>query len=321
VAADRSIAGMRLGHLRVTVPAAMLVLAAGCTSGSGNANTSPTAGATSTATASATLAPPPATSDIATLSSEFNTAQGLAGWTDLRATEGGPNWVKRRDVNTTVPGSLYLVPDVCGWYGSYRGVLLYREVSGDAVLHLRLRAQGASAEFPSSIFSLGGAMLRVPEKPGSATRTGEASWAFITVGSGDRPRQVETKTTAAGISDLVLHPSQTGWNEVILARIGPAVLTAYRQGDGPWQVMSRWRRADLPAKLQWGIAAYTDWLTFSSHPSAQANAQIWPGHPDLRLSVDYARFYRPAPPPAGVDLTDPQAVNDAAILTAITVPG
>jgi hypothetical protein len=313
---------MRLGRLRIPVVAATVALMAGCASHNAAPASTPAGGSTSASPSvgTATLAPPPATSDIATLSSEFNSAQDLSGWIDLRTTEGGPNWTRKLDVNKTVSGSLYLEPDVCGWYGNYRGVLLYREVSGDAVLHLRLRAQGAIAEFPTSIFSLGGAMLRVPEAAGGASRTGEASWAFITVGSGDRPRQVETKTTLTGISDLVLSPSETGWNEVILARIGATVVTAYRQSDGPWRVMSRWRRSDLPTRLQWGIAAYTDWRTFSAHPSAQANAKIWQGHPDLRLSVDFARFYRPAPPPAGVDLADSAQVGDAAILTAVTMP-
>jgi hypothetical protein len=264
------------------------------------------------------LDPPLSTSDLTALSSEFDASTDLAGWTDLRRTEGGPDWVTKLDVDRTVSGSLYLEPGVCGWYASYRGVLLYRMVSGDAILHLRLRAQGVHGDDPVSIYSLGGAMLRVPEPPGAASRSDLASWAFITLGAGDKPRQVETKTTAHGLSDLVLHPSQTGWNEVVLARIGGAVVTAYRPDGGAWRVMSRWHRPDLPDRLQWGIAAYTDWRTFSPRPSAEANAHTWPGRPDLRLSVDWARFARPAPPPAGLDLADPRAVPDAALLAAIT---
>jgi hypothetical protein len=306
---------MRPRRLLVCLVAA--VLTAGCGSATETPAAGPTVGAT---TGGVALSPPPATSDLAGLSSEFNSTEDLSGWTDLRRTEGGPNWITKLDVNTTVPGSLYLEPGVCGWYASYRGVLLYREISGDAVLHLRLRAQGVFAEDPTSIYSLGGAMLRVPEPSGGAQRVDLASWNFITVGAGDHPRQVETKTTAGGQSELVLHPGQTGWNEVILARLGATVVTAYRPDGGQWQVMSRWRRPDLPDRLQWGIAAYTDWRTFSSQGPAIANAQIWPGRADLRLSVDYARFSRPAPPPPGLDLTDPAVVADPAILTAITRP-
>jgi hypothetical protein len=304
---------------RCVVVGVLVALAAGCGSqpepqptGTGLPASQPAASPT------VTLAPLPTTSDIATLSSEFDSATDLSRWTDLRTTEGGANWIRQLDVNKTMPGSLYLVPDVCSWYASYRGVFLYREVTGDAVLHLRLRAQGATDEDPTSTFSLGGAMLRVPEARGSAASTDRASWAFITLGAGDHPRQVETKTTVRGGSDLVLHPAETGWGEVVLARLGTAVITAYRPDGGTWKVLSRWSRPDLPARLQWGIAAYTDWRSFNIHPSAQANAKTWPGKPDLRLSVDFARFYRPAPPPTGVDLSDASMVGDSAVLTAIT---
>jgi hypothetical protein len=310
---------MKRRHLLLAAAAPLLSASAGCTTASGGAG-GKVPGATTPTGASAvhaTLAPPPPASDLDGLSTEFASGQDLTGWIDLRQTEGGPNWIKRLDADQTVPGSLYLEPSVCGWFDSYRGVLLYREVTGDAVLHLRLRASGVYADDPTSIYSLGGAMLRVPEPANGASRTDIASWAFITVGAGDQPRQVETKTTVNGLSELVLHGGRTGWAEVVLARIGSAVVTAYRPDGAQWRVMSRWSRPDLPVRLQWGICAYTDWRSFNGEASAVANAQAWPGRPDLRLSVDFAHFYRPAPAPSALNLTDANLVADADLLTAI----
>ncbi len=253
------------------------------------------------------FSPPQPDATLTGASTEFQGADALAGWTDLQKSEGGADWIQSIDVDHTVPGALYLVPKVCGWFDDYRGVLLYRQLTGDVVMHMRLRVQGAAAEDPARTYSLGGAMLRTPN---------QANWNFITVGTGDHPRQVETKTTVNGASELHLQSGASGWNEIVLARMGSFVVTAYRPDGGAWRVMSRWHRTDLPATLQWGIATYTDWPDASARPAAQANATPSTGSPDVRLSVDFVRFSRPAAP-ANTSLDDTSHVTDSLLLRLI----
>lgn len=283
--------------------AALLTLGV-CLAGCGTDAVSPRA----ISSLSPQLSPPQHDPTLASASAEFDTATSLAGWSDLQKTEGGADWITAIDIDHTVPGSLYVVPKVCGWFDNYRGVLLYHELTGDVVMHMRLRVQGATQEDPARTYSLGGAMLRMPNA---------ANWNFITVGTGDHARQVETKTTVNGASELQLHPGASGWNEIVLARIGSYVVTAYRPDGGAWHVMSRWHRTDLPATLQWGIVTYTDWQNASARPAADANATPSTGIPDVRLSVDFARFYRPAPVSSG-PLDDTAKVPDAALLRLVT---
>jgi hypothetical protein len=212
---------------------------------------------------------------LAAYSSEFSTADELSKWQTLHDVEGDPDWIGSLDVNSSDPGALYLVPRSCAWFEEHKGVFLHQNLAGDALLHLRLRARGATAEDPVRKFSLGGPMIRVPD---------QANWLFITAGTGDRARQIEVKSTKDGVSDPSLLTGVSGWVELVLARSGSTIISMYRPDGGTWRVTSRWSRPDLPASLQWGIAAYTDWDSLGL-PETQ---------PDLRLSVDFARFYRPS---------------------------
>ncbi|MEO3861566.1 hypothetical protein [Acrocarpospora sp. B8E8] len=160
-------------------------------------------------------------------------------------------------------------------------------------------------------------MVRVPLAPGSGPNT--ANWLFITTGTGNRPREVEIKTTENGKSTLSLRPMTTEWVDLVLARVGGAVISLYRPDGGAWWVGARWRREDLPDTLQWGIAAYTDWDSFGplqADPMA-ANKKRVKGQPDLRLTVDYVHFNQPRVP-AGVDLLDAGSVPDATLVQLLT---
>ncbi|GAA0443243.1 hypothetical protein Acor_28180 [Acrocarpospora corrugata] len=161
-------------------------------------------------------------------------------------------------------------------------------------------------------------MARVPLAQESGPNT--ANWLFITTGTGNRPREVEIKTTENGKSTLSLRPITTEWVDLVLARVGDAVVSLYRPDGGIWWVGARWHRADLPDTLQWGIAAYTDWDSFGplqTDPMA-ANEKVLKGKPDLRLSVDYVRFLQPRIP-AGTDLLDPGSIKDDALIQSLTL--
>ncbi|MFI7578033.1 hypothetical protein [Micromonospora sp. NPDC049497] len=228
--------------------------------------------ATGSAAPAGVAASPPVKLD----GTEFD-AGGLSGWRWLHEVEGGRNDLLAHDVGRTETGALHVEPKVSAWFERLRAPYLFQEREGDVLMVARVRAAGRNAEVPGKPYSLAGLMLRVPGADVD-------DWVFITTGTGvgGRP-QLEVKTTRKGQSRLRLLGGAPGWVDLALARVGGAVVSLYRLPGGQWRVGARYDRTDLPARLQWGINAYTSWT--SAAPS-----------PDLKADVDYVRFYRPGIP-------------------------
>jgi hypothetical protein len=246
----------------------------------------------------------PLADDLTRLNDEFDQAGTLTQWKDLAAVEGFPSKAARLDINTTSRGQLYIEPYTSTWFEDYRGVFLYKEVTGDYMVTARVRASGKSSETPTSTFSLSGLMSRAPRNitMSSWTPHGE-NWLFIATGYGDGGidgPQFETKTTTNSASDLWLTPSRADWANLRVLRIGEVFLMLYQYMGDPWTLSRCFYRPDLPQTLQVGVHAYTDWNTITTrYPDDPAgfNRATLTGpdtHPDLIARDDYVRFQRPA---------------------------
>lgn len=251
-------------------------------------------------------APRPSTShgcapagDVACLSEEFTTADALDGWRQFHLVEGWPDMTKRLEVRTA-SGELYLEPGTSGWYADFHAPFLFREVSGDFVVTTRLRADGHAGGLPSAPWSLAGLMVRAPRAITRATWTPRGEdWLFITTGVADDPAQpvMETKSTRSSVSRLQLHAARAGWVELRVTRRGAAFELASRCDGEGWVVRDRFDRPDLPATLQAGLNAYTDWYSttaLQSDPFRFNTTVVTDGKPDLGVRVDWIRFARPA---------------------------
>jgi hypothetical protein len=282
-----------------------VILLAACSPTARQAATEPATQPSIPATeAIATPTPDPAAlADISTLSDEFDDASTLTSWQDHAAVEGWPSQIEAMDINTTRPGSLMIMPYTSGWYADFRGVFLFKEVTGDFIATIRVKATGRERDVPRSSFSLAGVMARAPRTVTPATwEEGKENWVFITTGYGDgeigQP-QTETKTTMNGKSILHLDPSRTGWVNLGVMRIGEKfIMLVQFEGEG-WKISDIYTRPDMPATLQVGINAYTDWLPirtrYETNPAAFNNTVIKgdPSHPDLIAEYDYIHFVRP----------------------------
>jgi hypothetical protein len=254
-------------------------------------------------------APAPAQDDLSPLSDEFDDAARFDAWKNLSTVEGWPSQIEQVDVNATSPGALYLVPYTSTWFDDYHGVFFYKEVAGDFMATTHIKAAGKHTPVPTSAYSLTGIMARTP-RDGLTPATWQPAhenWVFITTGIGEagyHEPQIETKTTVNSDSDLRLVPSAADWVDLRVVRIGQTFVMLYRLPGAPWQLSRCFDRPDMPARLQVGLNAYTDWNTIDSqyHDNQGAfNRTLLKGpqtHPDLIVRDDYLRFSRPPVPEA-----------------------
>ena len=247
--------------------------------------------------APATAAP----DDLAALSDEFASAASLGRWTQFHEAEKWPSMIRRVEVRRG--GELYLEPHTSGWYADFHAPFMYKEVTGDFVVTARLRADGIDGGVPTSQWSLAGLMARAPRTVTRETWTpnGE-NWVFVTAGVAEEPGVpvFETKTTVNSRSRLRLHPARAGWVELRITRVGAAVELATRADGEDWVVRDRFDRPDLPAMLQVGLNAYTDWYharSMHDDPRRFNTTVLTDGTPDMGLRVDWVRFTRPAAAP------------------------
>lgn len=245
-------------------------------------------------------------------------------------------------------------PNTVVWYQNYRGPMAFQTVTGDFAfttqIHITDRDDigGSDAnDVPGdSHYSLAGAMLRTPRDitdaltewtPGSmandGTNNGE-NYIFLSAGYGaGNPDEfaLEVKTTRNSDSQLELTPLGPDTNivNVQLARIGNSVIAMYQLPGQEWQVHRRYSRPDMPETMQVGLVTYTDWEKANDFdPFTQNSTVLVPGvagdptpgeafNPDLTAGFEYARYVAPDVPAAlaGADLTDPNAVSDAELLS------
>ncbi len=272
---------------------------------------SPTAGPPSTArpTPTPAVASAPAVGaaedldpahDLAALGDEFDDPRSLASWKDLAQVEGFPNWIEQLDVNATSPGELYLVPRQSGWFEDFRGVYLYKEVTGDFDVTTRILANGKQDELPTLIYSLSGIMVRAPRAiTMESWEPGQENWMFITTGYGDNhpgragKRQIEIKTTQNSRSVLRLVPVKGTYIDLRVVRVGATFVMLFREEGKPWRLAQRYHRPDMPASVQVGLNAYSSG-SVEGNDERTYNSRVTPPPGDLIVRADYVRFRRPA---------------------------
>lgn len=254
------------------------------------------------------------------LGDEFNDAATISRWTDLDETEG---WVlsteESADINTSAPGHFRIVPKAMGWFMHLRGVLFYKEITGDFVATMKVRVLSRHnpanpLEVPNRLFSLTGIFIHEPRPSitqaapnpyrtdavwppasfGSNFISGTENYIFLSYGTAGNPgtRQFEIKTTRN--SDSRLYYGATGvpqnnneaWMQLV--RVGNTVVCLRKYAEnGSWIVENRYPNTnDLPfpafgPTLQVGITAYTDWQ--NSEPYYNNN------NPQTQYHFNYAR--------------------------------
>jgi hypothetical protein len=274
---------------------------------------------------------------ILVLSDEFDDGV-LEGWQRVKDAETWPNdQLEALDEGSTRAGWLTMIPHTTSWYEDYRGPLLFKEVTGDFVMTTRVHASNrAGTGAPAREYSLAGIMVRAPRDITPDTwQPGGEKYSFLSIGSANAPGtfQYEVKTTSnedefGPYSLLQITNSDCNCGDAIIqtARIGTVILQIAKTESGPWRVVNRYRRPDLPQTVQVGLVAYTDWPNVAIMPPTVHNSttitEVYgqpgvPTQPDLRAQFDYARFLTPVVPAefTALDLANTTVVSDAQILS------
>lgn len=244
--------------------------------------------------------------DLSAMNAEFDTTSDLDGWSWHHRVEGWTNKLKRMDVGETSPGTLYLEPYPTVWFHDYTAPFLFRLIDGDFVVTTRLNVSGLSTDVPQRTYSLSGLMAREPRE--GAPFTSDEDWpkhrenyVFVVTGTTGRPDlpYIETKS-AVRSKPLVKHFAidHSGWMELRLVRLGSSLVALYRfEGQSDWTIHERFYRPDLPREIQVGLMAYGDYQTISDrywyHPWDYNTRVITDGAEDMKVEVDWIRFYRP----------------------------
>lgn len=265
--------------------------------------------------------------DLAALSDEFTSAASLKNWKHVSETEGWKaNQLERFELDKSAVGKLVMMPHASTWYRDHRGVLAFKEVTGDFVVTTDLEAHSRSGKgAPRSQFSLAGIMVRSPRDITPQTwRPGGENYVFLSLGAADRPGtfQFEVKTTINSDSHLQITPGVSR-AQIQVARLGATLIMLLKPDNGAWQVHRRYQRTDFPRTLQVGLTCYTDWPSAEKMRSEEHNRSvIKTGNPDLIAEFDFVRYRRPALPESlkGRNLADAGQVTDAQLLQFLGDP-
>lgn len=262
------------------------------------------------------------TSNLASLSDEFDNASTLSNWQRIEKVEGWNNdQLETFDINGTKKGFMTMVPYTSSWYKDYRGIYVFKPVTGDFVATTKLHVSGRNGNgAPRAQFSLAGIMVRTPRNITPNTwRPGGENYVFLSLGAADQPGnfQFEVKTTINSDSQLTTSPSGSGDAIIRVARIGSSMIML-KNVNGTWSVHRRFPRGDFPAGLQVGFTVYTDWPTVGKlSPQQQNSMVIRNGNPDLLAQFDYMHFESPKIPNdlKGRNFDDPSSVSDQQLLS------
>ena len=237
--------------------------------------------------------------DLAPLGDEFEDNSTLSQWLRLNDTEGWhADKLELLDINESAPGSMRIMPYTTTWFMDLTGPLVYKEISGDFAVTMRMNVQRRDGQLgrPQREFSLGGIMIRTPRSIASAAplpaapATTQLSWPpngystdwepdtenyiFLSVGTSDNngPNNIwnyEVKTTVDGQSNLYYGregvPADTGIVTLQAVRRGSTFILLRQHDTGEWIVENRYDRPDMPGTLQVGITTYTDWGNIMSN--------------------------------------------------------
>ncbi len=264
------------------------------------------------------------TAQLSSFNDEFNSPCNLSDWSNITAHEGWTTPVgspaehlEEHNISTFVQGQLYMMPYTSSWFGNWRGVLLFKEVSGNFVFTTRITALNRAGQPtpPSSSFSLAGLMIRTPTglfNPQGGWPTGIQNYIFSSIGNArdNGQYQLEIKTTIN--SQSVLERPNIGMNAEIfmrVVRIDSAIIVLSSFDNQSWEVRNRYERTDFPDTLQLGFVTYTDWnnvqavgftnqnINILNDAYNTANGTNYNWNPDLIGLFDFARFEEVDLPP------------------------
>ncbi len=236
---------------------------------------------------------------IGNLSDEFDDAASINNWSRIYQQEGwGADQLEDWSVDADSSGEMRMMPYSSSWFDNLRGVLTFKEITGDfiATAHIRVNSRHNPAdpnETPNRRFSLAGIMVRdatgfthgAPDdtfpnpavEPASGAfdpdNSGNSDWRpnsenyiFLSYGSAGSPgqRAYEVKSTVDSDSNLYYSNRGipgAGAEEVWLQfiRVGQTVVVMRRHPGGDWVIENRYIRPDFGDTLQIGITTYTDW--------------------------------------------------------------
>ncbi|MDX5420876.1 MAG: DUF1349 domain-containing protein [Hymenobacteraceae bacterium] len=246
---------------------------------------------------------PVPTADLPALNDEFNSSSLTPGWKHFHEVEGWPNKMLKQDVSSTSNGHLYLEPGTSGWFGDQQAPFLFKEVTGDFDVRVRMKVSGRKEAVPQSQWSLAGLMARAPKRGGKDTwKRGEENWLFMTTGIAEEQGKpvIETKKTINSRSSLKLRPAKLDWVELRMVRVGPSFILLYKYDqDKQWTVQERFYNVDMPQALQVGLIGYTNSyavdnkIKFGDTYTYNSNTYDHLGNPDLAVRIDYIRFQKP----------------------------
>ncbi|MCA8969216.1 MAG: hypothetical protein KDC95_05510 [Planctomycetes bacterium] len=174
-------------------------------------------------------------------------------------------------------GELHMRPTQSGppvtWYADGEGPMLYKLVSGDFDLSVRVRSYDpAQPTLPPPIsYRMGGITIRDP-----GSQPGRRNWLHIAVGGGTSqvPITVEDKTTVDSNSTLRLTPLQAARADIRAVRHGAFVDFYVREPNATaWRLLRSNHRPDLPATLQVGLNVFS-----------------WTSPNSVQASFDWVRF-------------------------------
>jgi hypothetical protein len=177
------------------------------------------------------------------------------------AVPGFEDWqlINPQAVRVSVDGGA-LVLDLVGsviWFNADKGVLFYRDVTGDfratATVRTSKTSDPSAPPGQDGSVQLAGLMAR--------TEVPAENSVFIASGSIGKSTGLETKTTESSRSIYLQRGLPTGGDaELRLCRIGSTFLLWWRHVDSneDWTHMSTLDRKDMPATLQVGANIYTD---------------------------------------------------------------
>ncbi len=253
---------------------------------------------------------------------EFANPASLEKWSQVWKSEQWANsQLETLDIDTVRPGWLTMVPYSSGWFEDYRGVLMYQPIGGNFVATTSLEVRNKAGNGPPNVsYSLAGIMVRAPKTTTAATWVaGQEDYIFLSIGAADEPGeyQSEVKTTNNSVSVLEIESSPAGDAIIQTARIGEYFILLIKYPSQVWRVHRRYHRADMPAEVQVGLTAYTDWDTVQGVTPVFHNNNHLDGSPDLRAQFDYFYLDEPKVPESlvGADFSDSNVVTNEQILS------
>ena len=237
--------------------------------------------------------------DLPALNDDFSDTSSLKRWTLLHDIEKWPNKLNTLKIEN---GNLVLEPRTSGWFNDGNAPFIYKIVDGDFDVRARVKASGIKSAIALAPWSLGGLMVRTPRYETADNWTaGHENWLFMTTGVAAKSGQqvIETKYTINSRSNLKLREARTEWITLRMVRVGYVFVMLFKyDNDKTWTVHERFYLQQWPLRLQIGFNCYTSspLVPVTGQDEIGFNKTLHPGEGplDMRLTIDYVSFKKPA---------------------------